>query len=167
MKKKSSNIKIEIRDQEKIYNDFDRSKLSDELGRYIYNQRSLYNINQKVGIDILLFDDISTYEELELQRMIHKYFKNKVKEMTQIEKQDTIKKILLFLIGTIIIFLSHNIHFKNDFIVTEILLIIGWVAIWEVFDIVLFRETKRKFKLNIYKKLSTCKINIDSNVITK
>lgn len=163
MKKKCSNIKIELKDKEKIYNAFDENKLSDDLGRYIYTQRSSFEINKDIEIDIYFYDNMSSNEKDNIVNMIHEYFKDSVKEMSYVEKQDRIKKILLLILGTILIFLSHLINLNNDFIISEILLIVGWVSIWEVFDNILFRETKRKFRLNIYKKLSICKINIILN----
>lgn len=161
MKKDINIIKIEIKDKEKIYNAFDDNKLSDEFGKYIYNQRVSIGLNKEVVIDISVYDQLSSVEKNALKKMIHEYFKHMVKEISYIEKQDRIKKILLFTLGTIFIFMSHIINLINDFIISEILLIIGWVSIWEVFDTILFKETKRSYKLNVCKKLSNCKININ------
>ena len=37
-------------------------------------------------------------------------------------------------------------------------MIAGWVSLWEVFDNVVFKESKWHSKYNSYKKLSKCEI---------
>lgn len=160
MKKKIFEINVTIDNKEDIYNHYDKNQLSHNLGKYIYNQGSLYDLNKKVEINLELNDHFSDEEKENIKFMIKEYFKSGAKEMSTIVKEDRIKKILLFLLGIVLIIISHFVSLKDNFVISEIFLIVGWVSIWEVFDNILFKETKQYFRLNLCKKLSNCKINI-------
>ena len=47
-------------------------------------------------------------------------------------------------------------------IIKELILIIGWVAVWEVVDIAINVDSKQKFNRKIIKKLIDCKITVNN-----
>lgn len=160
--KKINAIELVINDKEEFCNSFNNKKLSSDLGNYIYNESLIFNRNESFQINIKTKFDLAKNEKNEIVDMIREYFGLRIRETINYYKFNRIKKILLFLLGIILITISHFVSVNNEFLISEVFLIIGWVAIWEVFDNILLVETKKKFKLNRYKKLVNCKINFEN-----
>lgn len=160
--KRVNNIELIINEKEEIYNEFNNEKLSSNLGDYIYNEALIFNRNESFQINIKTNFDLTKNEKNEIVDMIREYFGLRIRETINYYKFNRLKKLLLFLLGIILITISHFVSINNEFLISEVFLIIGWVAIWEVFDNILLVETKKKFKLNRYKKLVNCKINFEN-----
>lgn len=159
MKNKNTNvIDIIINDKEDLYNNFNSSKLSSELGNYIYNQSLGYPINEKIKINIKVTESLTDKEKNAVVDMIREYFGLSIRETLIYYKYNNFKKVVLFILGIILIYISHFVGTINDFLISEVFLIIGWVAIWEVFENILLVESKKEFKLKRLKKLVKCKI---------
>ena len=47
-------------------------------------------------------------------------------------------------------------------IIKELILIIGWVAVWEVMDIAINIDSKQKYNKKIVNKLINCKITVNN-----
>lgn len=47
-------------------------------------------------------------------------------------------------------------------IIKELILIIGWVAVWEVMDIAINIDSKQKYNKKIVNKLINCKITANN-----
>lgn len=159
--KKINIINIVVKDKDDLYNRFNNNKLSDDLGNYIYGQSLSYKIKEEIKINIKTEFELNGKEKNNLVDMIREYFGLNIKETLIYYKYNNFKKILLFILGIILICLSHFIEILNDFLISEVFLIIGWVAVWEVFDNILLVETKKKFKLERFRKLVKCKIYFD------
>lgn len=163
MKNKIVNIiDIIIKDKEDIYNNFNSSKLSSELGNYIYNQSVGYPIKEDLRINIKIEDELTKNEKNDIVDMIREYFGLSIRETLIYYKYNNFKKMVLFILGIILIYISHFVGTINDFLISEVFLIIGWVAIWEVFENILLVESKKKFKLKQLKKLVKCKISFEN-----
>ena len=160
--KKINAIELVINDKEEFCNSFNNKKLSSDLGNYIYNEALIFNRNESFQINIKTKFDLAKNEKNEMVDMIREYFGLRIRETINYYKFNRLKKLLLFLLGIILITISHFVSVNNEFLISEVFLIIGWVAIWEVFDNILLVETKKKFKLNRYKKLVNCKINFEN-----
>jgi len=48
-------------------------------------------------------------------------------------------------------------------VIKELILIIGWIAVWEVLDISINIDSKQKYNRKILKKLINCKIKVNNN----
>lgn len=160
MKSKNINvIDIIVSDKEDLYNNFNSKKLSSELGSYIYNQSLGYSINEEFKINIKVTGTLTNKEKNDIVDMIREYFGLSIRETLIYYKYNNFKKIVLFVLGIILIYISHFVGTINDFLISEVFLIIGWVAIWEVFENILLVESKKKFKLKRLKRLVKCKIS--------
>ncbi|MCI8778899.1 MAG: hypothetical protein HFI87_07105 [Bacilli bacterium] len=160
MKSKNINvIDIIVSDKEDLYNNFNSKKLSSELGSYIYNQSLGYSIKDDIKINIKIEDELTKNEKNDIVDMIREYFGLSIRETLIYYKYNNFKKIVLFILGIILIYISHFVGTINDFLISEVFLIIGWVAIWEVFENILLVESKKKFKLKRLKRLVKCKIS--------
>jgi len=62
------------------------------------------------------------------------------------------------MIGVLLILLSDLFAEMFDFLIPELFLISGWVAIWEMVDSILFVYNKNRIERKIAKKLSKCVI---------
>lgn len=164
MKKISEVINITIKNIDDIYSQFNSKKLSDELGSYIYNQSLSINLKKQLVIKFCTDSAYSDEENNFIKRIVKQYFEGIINETKNYYKYNRIKKIFLFMLGIVLIFLSHFVNIKNEFIISEVLLIIGWVAIWEVFDNILLVESKKRFKIKKCKQLISSKILFNSDV---
>ena len=151
-------IEINIKNYDAAIEKFDSDKLSSELASYIYNQYTALSLNTKVEICIKTECDLTEEQEQNIADMIHKYFGLETQKSIITFKYKTKYQILLFLIGILLIALS-NIPFISDLsTLHEILLIFGWVAVWELIYDVMFVDLKENIKRKRYKNLSKVKI---------
>jgi len=145
-------MNIEIKKLEDALNKFNSELISEELENYILEQ-SLTNLNKAKEINIKC--NLSQAEKELLVNSIHNYYSNLNKGYKKIDKYDDYVRIFLLIIGIILILISQ----ETGSFLSELFLITGWLFIWELLYDILFNQIKRQRKANIYKKLSTCKIN--------
>ena len=128
-------IEIVVDEKEDFYNQFNLHKLSSELGQYIYEQETGIPLKSNISIHIKTRFDL-----------------------TAKEKYNSVRKVVFFILGVILIFISRMASQVSDYVIPEVFLIVGWVAICEVFENILFIEPQDRFKLLRYRKLVQCKI---------
>lgn len=157
-KKETKIINITLKsleDAKSIYND---STLSDGLSNYIYKECLGISIKNTFKIRIKTNFKITEKEKDELVTLIRSNFGLDIQEKLLHKKRETIKQVLLFLIGIFFIFLSNLISLESVFIINEVLLIAGWVQIWEAVYSIFFVDTKNNYSTKRLKQLTTCKI---------
>lgn len=146
-------MKIKININNNILNEFNNTKISDALDNYIINELKYKPIKNKVTL-VLVGES-----KKDIENIIRNYYKEKYNYSKKFDNIDNYIHITLFIIGLIAILISEQ--FKNIF--SEIFLIAGWVVIWEVLYDILFNELKRKRTSNIYKALSNCEFEYQTN----
>jgi len=152
-------IEININTYEDITEKFNNDKLSRELANFIYDQYAALSLNKNVEINIKSTCDLTEEQENNIADMIHRHFGLETQKSILIFKYKTKYQILLFLIGIFLITLS-NLKFISELsTIHEILLIFGWVAVWELIYDIMFVDIKENVKRKKYKKLSKVKIN--------
>ncbi|MBQ9834326.1 MAG: hypothetical protein IJO33_03955 [Bacilli bacterium] len=147
-------IKIRLNNYQKAFNEYNIDRLSESLDNYIIREVRLVPLN---NVGIIIEGKFNETEKRELIKKIHNYYKEKANYYDGIDKYDHVFRFILFLIGAILIILSY--FFQN--IISEVILIAGWVIIWEVIYDILFTNVKRKRKKYLYVKLSNCKITFE------
>lgn len=153
-------INIKINSVEDITNNFNDNKLSDELGKYIYDECLGTPLN-KIPILNFNFKNLPKKEEQEkIVDMIRSYYGLEIKEEMMHIEYNNIRMSFLIVLGVIFILISNLL--SSVFWLEEVLLIIGWVLIWEVVYDLVFEETKKRIKIKRFKKLTRCKINFKS-----
>lgn len=155
-------IIITIQDKEDFFDKFNSFKLSEELGTYLYNQSLKFPLKRGMKIYIKYNFNLTDEEKENIKMLVNDYFKNNLKEIEHYYKFNNLKKFILFILGIIFIFISNIWEVNNDFLISEVFLIVGWVAIWEVVDNVLLTETKRKYKYKHLKKILKSEIVFES-----
>jgi hypothetical protein len=88
--------------------------------------------------------------------MIRENYGLDVRELYLISDKNKIVSLLCLLFGIMILFVYVLIDIVP--ILSEIVLIIAWVLIWEAIYNLLFGEVKNKIQIKRLKKLTKCKI---------
>lgn len=152
-------INITINKYEDIMEKFDNNKLSSELAYFIYNQYMSMPLRKGVEMNIKSNFNMTEEQEGIISDMIHRYFGLQVQKSIYNFRYKTKYQIFLFLIGVLLISISNIKAIVKFSTIHEILLIIGWVAVWELFYDGFFVDYKENIKRKRYKKLSLVKIN--------
>lgn len=145
-------MNIELKKIDDAFNPFNSNEISNELDKYITDAclKGFKNIKE-----LNIKCNLTKKEQEKLEETVHNYYKDQSKGLNNIDKYDNYIQIILLLLGLLLILISK----ETTTFLSEILLITGWVFVWELLYDVLFNQIKRKRKANIYKKLSKCKIN--------
>ena len=161
MKKVENKIIINLNQNDDACNKFNNNILSKELGNYIYEQYTGFKNDGDIKLIISSDEEMDNNFKNKLRKMIIEYISSNIIELNKIHKKVIIKSILLSIIGICLIFIAHFFNIYNEYIVSEVLMIAGWVSIWEVFDNLVFKESKWRSRYNGYKKLSKCEIEFE------
>ena len=146
-------IEIDLHDKYDLVEKYNENKISNELIKYIIKEAIPIRKNEKIKIVInVKCNNINRDCKEFLQEGLTEEYNKSIQE----HKITDIKQICLLILGIIFLFLSSNIN--NEVIWKEILLITGWVPIWEVIDLELFSNTKGKGKIKIINKLLNSEI---------
>ena len=138
----------------------------------IRRERDLYEkYSNEVSKDLIkyLVDEAKTKEDIEIiiktkldikniDKLIKEGLEKSYKDIRVIDKFYDNKQVLLFIIG--MIFLIFSTLTKPE-LIKELVLIIGWIAVWEVLDIAINIDSKQRFNKRIIKKLLNCKYTVN------
>lgn len=152
-------IVINIDNEDDYINKYNSNNLSNDLSNYIYEECKGKPFNNKIGILIKSNFKLNEEKQKDIANKIHNNYKIDLEENLLIIKYSTIKKLLIFILGIIFLYMSYVL--KINFVLSETVLIIGWVAIWEAAYAWLFESDKIKIRIKRLKKLSTCDIKFE------
>ena len=144
-------IKVNIRKELDLYKKYS-DEVSEELLKYLIDEAKVKDdvevvINTKLNIN-------------NIDKLIIKGLTDTYNDIRKIDKIYDSKQIILFIIG--IIFLTISTLTQPE-IVKEVILIIGWVFVWEVLDITINIDSKQKRQKRIIKKLLNCQIKVNND----
>ena len=148
-------ITIDIQKEEDLIEKYDDSIVNHNLIEYILKKTLFINkndnikfvINNKCDTEIFIREKIIDGLKLEYNNLIIE------------QRRNNFIQILLLFMGITFLFLSTFID--EGFIWKEILVIIGWVPIWEMIDIELFKEIKNRRTKKIIEKLIKSEFEIE------
>ena len=152
-------IEINVNNYIDVVDKFNNNQLSHDLANFIYNQYKAMPIRNNVEININVNFFITEKEQEHLADMIHKYFGLEVQKSIMVARYKTKYQILLFLIGIFLITLSNLSFISKLTTIHEILLIFGWVAVWELIYDIMFVDINENVTRKRYKKLSKVRVN--------
>lgn len=145
-------IQININNKYDLIDKYNYEKISDELLKYIIKKTSVIKKNKKIKIIINKKINIEQDSvELVKKGLEEEYIKSI--EETHI---NNIKQLIFLSIGAIFVFIATRI--QNRGMWREILLITGWVPIWEMVEIELFPDVYGRRKRKVIKKLLNSEI---------
>lgn len=152
-------IIININDEKDYKNKYNSNNLSAELSNYIYEECKGKPINNKVLIIIKSNYKINQEEKIDIINKIHNNYKIDLNEQLLMIKYSNIKNVAIFLLGVLFLYLYYFI--KINFVLSEMTLIVGWVAIWEAVYVWMFVRDKNNIKIKRLKKLANCEIKFE------
>ena len=137
--------------------------------------------DNKVSTDLIeylidIIDKINKYEKVVIRlnkrceldvnsiKIIKEGLKEEYKKSIQLRDENNLKQLWFLLMGAFIIFLSTKV--PEDLFWKEVLVIIGWVPIWEMFEVELFPDAKERKRRKAIKRLLKCQI-VERTVINE
>lgn len=129
--------------------------------------------DNKVSTDLIEYlidriDKIKKYEKVVIRlnkrceldvnaiKIIKEGLKEEYKKSIQLRDENNLKQLWFLLMGAFIVFLSTKV--PEDLFWKEVLVIIGWVPIWEMFEVELFPDAKERKRRKAIKRLLKCQI---------
>ena len=112
MNNKNIDINITIDNLDDITNEFNNTKLSDELSNYIYNECKGNSLKDNIKINIHTLRELTDDEKEKIVDMIRSNYGIDIKENMLYIKYTNIKGLILFFVG---IFLICIYNFLNNF----------------------------------------------------
>lgn len=149
-------IKIDIQNEEDLIEKYDNDVANHNLIEYILKKAMDTKkdepikivIKNKCNTDIFIREKIIDGLKLEYDHQIKEHQRN------------NLIQIMLLLLGITFLFLSTLV--SEDVIWKEVILIGGWVPIWEMVDIELFNEFRGRRIKKIIKKLIQSEFEIEN-----
>lgn len=136
-------ISVYIKEMDDYYDEYDADDItiSDDIISFIDGR--VANISNKYNI-ILEFDTpvLTEDEKHKITSIIRSHYGLQASSRQQLLNTNKMKAFLFFLIGIIFLLLSSSLNYGD--LIREILLIIGWVSIWETASVLLMDMVKIK-----------------------
>ena len=152
-------IEISFDENDDYINQFNENKLSNYLSNYILDECKGKSLANRITLNVKVNFKMSSKEKEEFKKMIHENYKSDLSEYMLILKYSNLKKMIVFFAGIILIYLHYFKDISNNKVISEVILVIGWVAIWEAAYTWLFENSKNRVKIKRLKQLTKCKIN--------
>lgn len=154
----NNKIEINLNDKESYINKFNNNRISSELFEYILEEIKTINIKDKLEINIYTNSlDLTDKEKEKLACMIKDTYQEDFNDLIYIDNILTFKELIMLLIGVLIIIIY--VLFNDYQVISEIILIIGWLIIGEALERLFFSKTEAKYKIKRRKQIIKSKIN--------
>lgn len=134
-------IIIDISSIDDVYEKYNKNEISKELINYIiekcYNEKNIkIIINNKLDINI--------------KPLIYKGLENEYNRIYLKYKKNNKIQIIYLILGIIILGISSII---SENVISEVILVTGWVFIWSVVELEIFTDTTGRKKRKIIKRI--------------
>ncbi|NLC48024.1 MAG: hypothetical protein GX758_01510 [Tenericutes bacterium] len=146
-------IEIDINEKKYLISNYNENTISPSLRDYLINELVGESLNAKVTLNIDTKFKLSNDEKELYSSMIRKEFKESINELVYESGTSDIQKILMFLLGLLFLFSSFLLEAVLGEVFSQILMVFGWVALWEVAYSIFFTDSSRKIKNKRYKQL--------------
>lgn len=156
---KETMIEISFDEKDDYINQFNENKLSNNLSNYILDECRGKSLANRITLNVKVNFKISSKEKEEFVKMVHENYKSDLEEYMLILRHSNLKKVIIFFVGVILIYLSYFKDIGNTKVISEVILVIGWVAIWEAAYTWLFENSQNRVTIKRLKQLAKCKIN--------
>lgn len=142
------------------YND---KKVSEKLLEYLIDQIGMYKNTEKVRIVLNKRCEL----DVNTIKFIKEGLKEEYKKSLNLRDSNNAKQLWLLVMGVLFLFLSTKV--PETTIWKEVLVITGWVPIWEMIEVELFPDAVERKRRKAIKKLLKCEIiekSLEKNDIT-
>ncbi len=151
-------IEVILKQKEDYQNKFHPQTLSSDLSNYIYEECIGKPLQNKVKLEIYPMFNMSSFEKEDLKSQISKNYQTMMEEEKLHLKYRSFWKTIIFFLGILLLLVYYLLEKIHGFIISEVIMILAWVMIWEPVYQSLFEDHKQKIKIQRYQKLSNCEI---------
>ena len=151
-------IEIDITDKNTFFDTYNQKRVSSNLIEYIIKQAMIIGNQDKIKIVI----NKKCSLEKDCSKLVKEGLKEEYNRSLKKHHNTNMKQVGLLLLGILLLFISSRID--DSLIWKEVLLISGWVPIWEMIELELFPDAEGRLKRRVINKLLNCEI-VENNVI--
>ena len=162
MKNKNIKIELNITDRKMLFSKYNSEVISSELKTFLENRLIGENVNSKVTI-VIKSNKISKDDKKLFETILKKEYGEQINDINILSGEENLKKYILFFLGIIFITCSYVIDSTISHIVAQVLLVFGWVALWEVASTILFSDNQHLIKLKRAKQLKNSIIKFEED----
>ena len=148
-------IKIHLKDRDAYKNDYNEQIISYDLSNYILEELKGINIKQKVKFIITSDFEMLEQEKEDLVDMIRKNFGSDISEIGNTAKKHRMSNYLILFIGIVFILLYSLLKIE---VLSEFILIFGWVFIGEAICNFLYEGIENRYHIMRRKQIVNAKI---------
>lgn len=139
-------VEIDIKHECDLYDKYNSNRVSQELVNYIIDEASRYIRNEK----IVLVINNKLGKDIECKKLLDEGLRLEYEKSIRRHQRNNVMQIFYLILGIFTLFLA---SFFNEGIFKELIVIGGWVFIWELVEVELFSETTGMKKRRIIKKI--------------
>ena len=154
-----NDIIIDLDSDTEYLNDYDDNKINDNLAKYIMD--SVVDLNYDVVLNIKFKYKVDEEEIDNVKEKINYTFKFLERQNESYIKKSNYRNIFLILFGILFFWLYKLFDVYNLSVLSEIMNILSWVALWSFGENLLFARRKFNIKRKKIKKVFEAKINIE------
>lgn len=137
-------IKIDLYNKDDVLEKYNKDVINKELINYIVDN-AIYT-KKNIPIKLIINNNLNnSYIDLIKESLLREYNNGIIKHIRNHTRQ-----IIYLLIGVLLLFISTIIERT---ILKEVILIGGWVLIWEMMELVIFSYTSGRRKKNILNRI--------------
>lgn len=152
-------INVKLHSKDDYINKYNDERLNQELIDYLMEEIKATSIKEKIKINIVTEFIMEQEEKNRFLDMIRSHFGTDIGELYNLNERVIIIDFLISIIGILALI---TYFFLMDIpLISEFLLIVGWVLLGEVICNILFEMSKTKLQIKKMKKLTTCKIEFN------
>lgn len=152
-------INITLNSKSDYLSKYNDKRISRELNDYILEECKSINLDNNLEIHVKTNFEMSDIEKNDLVDMIRENYGIDIREIEMLSKRLFIFNCISVILG--IIFLAIYFFSEGIPVISEFILIIGWLLIWEAASNMVFQNIKNRTKIKRRRKLTECKITFD------
>lgn len=160
----NTTIEVLLNKKSDFYSKYSKDRISNELLDFIYNETIGENIKNRITINITVKEKISDEEKHKMMDTIRRTFGLRVQDELYILEKDKNKKTILLLIGIALIILYYSSLIR---MLRELILILGWLIIWESIYELIFRTSNDYLKVERLKALAKARVYFYDSLSSK
>ena len=139
-------IEIDLLDSENFFEQYNRKKVSRNLIDYLISEGD--NIKFDDTVKIIINDSMG--ENIDCIKLIKEGLKQEYDMNYRRHQRICLKQVIYLLFGILFLFLSTRINLD---IFKEVIVILGWVLIWSMFELEIFSDVDSKKRRKTLKKI--------------
>ncbi len=149
-------IDVYLDDETSYQNQFHKNRISPEFSDYILEECKTISLKEDLEIHVYCKEELDKKEQIHLVDMIRRNYGIDIQELLLYAEKNTLVSLICILVGILILFIYLFVDIIP--ILSEVILIIAWVFIWEGIYNLLFDGIKNKIHIKRLRKLTECKI---------